>query len=159
MKHFTFRTGRPKLRGAVVGFLLFGIIGTASVVSAQESWRELDLREAHVLDVTWSGARPDMQFNVTMVHDDDGEAGYADAWHVETLDGRSLGRRDLWHDHGSRPFTRSQTITIPANVTEVVVRAYDQTHGFGGTAMIVNLATGETEAIDQGAEPIDFSRR
>jgi hypothetical protein len=33
-----------------------------------------------------------------------------------------------------------------------VVRGHDQTHGYGGQAMVVDLTTGETRAVRQGDE-------
>ncbi|MDA3950130.1 MAG: hypothetical protein PF508_13045 [Spirochaeta sp.] len=144
----------------LAGVLALGIAGAATVTAQSGGdYADLDLREAHVLDVTFTHQGGNQyRFDVTLIHDDAGEAGYADWWQVETRSGEPLGRRTLLHAHGSRPFTRSETITIPDGVTEVVVRGRDQTHEYGGTAMIVNLSTGEMEAVDQGPEPTDFSR-
>jgi hypothetical protein len=118
---------------------------------------ELDLREANVVDVSLSPSGGSYRFDVTLYHDDDGEDGYADWWQVETLDGERLGRRTLLHAHSTAPFTRSETISIPDGTTHVVVRGHDQTHGYGGQAMVVNVDTGETETVRQGPEPRDFS--
>lgn len=118
---------------------------------------ELDLREANVTGVALQKADGAYRFAVTLHHDDDGESGYADWWQVETLDGRQLGRRDLLHPHGTRPFTRSATIEVPAEARFVVVRGHDQEHGYGGRAAMVELAGGTVEGVDQGAEPRDFS--
>ena len=115
---------------------------------------ELDLREANVVGVEFDDSS---RFDVTLYHDDDGEDGYANWWQVETLDGERLGRRELLHAHGTRPFTRSASIAVPDGTAYVVVRGHDQTHGYGGQAMVVNLDTGETEAVRQGPEPRDFS--
>lgn len=94
------------------------------------------------------------RFEVTLHHDDEGEApAYADAWQVEDLDGNVLGVRELLHSHGTRPFTRSKVIDIPAGVESVIVRGHDQTHGFGGQIMRVNLQTGETTPLQ--AKPSD----
>ena len=75
-----------------------------------------------------------------------GDDGYANWWQVERLDGSRLGRRDLLHAHSQQPFTRSETIDVPDDVTCVVVRGHDQTHEYGGVAMLVkrdgNLVTG-----------------
>ncbi|MFB6361836.1 MAG: hypothetical protein ABEH59_11015 [Halobacteriales archaeon] len=38
----------------------------------------------------------------------------------------------------------------------MVVRGHDQTHGYGGHAMLVNLETGAKRRIDQGLEPRSF---
>ncbi|WP_336359503.1 hypothetical protein [Haladaptatus sp. ZSTT2] len=113
---------------------------------------DLDLREANVMAVAFEKTgETSYRFDVTLLHDDDGEEGYANWWQVETLDGEQLGRRELLHAHGTQEFTRSGTIDIPAGVSRVVVRGHDQIHGYGGQAMIVTLDTGETEAVQQGA--------
>jgi hypothetical protein len=131
--------------------------GTQSSGSATETGTadgELDLREANVVDVEFDDSS---RFDVTLYHDDDGEDGYANWWQVETLDGERLGRRELLHAHGTRPFTRSASIAVPDGTAYVVVRGHDQTHGYGGQAMVVDLDTGATEAVRQGPEPRDFS--
>ena len=117
----------------------------------------LDLREANVVGVEFDSTERSYRFRVTLYHDDDGEDGYADWWQVETLDGEQLGRRTLLHAHSTAPFTRSETITVPEGTAYVVVRGHDQTHGYGGQAMIVAIDTGETETVQQGPEPRDFS--
>jgi hypothetical protein len=93
------------------------------------------------------------RFDVTLYHDDDGEDGYANWWQVETLAGERLGRRELLHPHGTREFTRSATVSVPDGTTCVVVRGHDQTHGYGGRAMVVSLESGATRVVDQGPEP------
>ena len=49
--------------------------------------------------------------------------------------------RLLLHPHETeQPFTRSQSnLTIPAEVTQVTVRAHDLVDGFGGQEVIVDL--------------------
>ena len=118
---------------------------------------KLDRSEANVLavDMERSGERG-YRFQVTLVHDDDGEDGYANWWQVEMLSGEQLGRRELLHAHGSTAFTRSKTISISDKATQVVVRGHDQTHGYGGQAVLLHLESGETEFVRQGAEPQSF---
>ena len=113
---------------------------------------ELDLREANVVGVSFEAEGGSYGFDVTLHHDDDGEDGYANWWQVERLDGSQLGRRELLHAHSQQPFTRSETIEIPDDVSCVVVRGHDQTHEYGGQAMLVNVDSGGTQAIDQGPE-------
>jgi len=112
-----------------------------------------DLREANVSAVAVE-AQGDgrFRFDVTLYHDDAGEGGYANWWQVETLDGDRLGRRDLLHAHGTEPFTRSATVSVPDGVACVVVRGHDQTHGYGGQAMVVSVSEGATTAIQQGSD-------
>jgi hypothetical protein len=116
----------------------------------------LDLREANVVDVSFEEQNGTYTFDVTLHHDDDGEEGYANWWQVERLDGTRLGRRELLHAHSQQPFTRSETIEIPEEVTCVVVRGHDQTHEYGGLAIVVNLDSGETRLRDQGSEKRSF---
>ena len=118
----------------------------------------LDLREANVtavaIEAEGDGA---YRFDVTLYHDDDGEDGYANWWQVETLDGEQLGRRDLLHAHSTEPFTRSETVSVPEGESCVVVRGHDQTHGYGGQAMLVTIESGATRAERQGSEPSEFA--
>ncbi|MDZ7687906.1 MAG: hypothetical protein U5J64_04140 [Halobacteriales archaeon] len=116
---------------------------------------ELDLREANVTGVSFSETGDGHRFDVTLYHDDDGEDGYADWWQVKSLDGERLGRRVLAHPHGTRRFTRSETVET-GDETCVVVRGHDQTHGYGGRAVVVNVETGETNGVLQGEEPSSF---
>jgi len=117
----------------------------------------LDLREANVtavaIEAEGDGA---YRFDVTLYHDDDGEDGYANWWQVETLDGEQLGRRELLHAHGTQEFTRSEAISVPEGEACVVVRGHDQTHGYGGQAMLVTIEGGATRAERQGSEPSEF---
>nr|WP_241430776.1 hypothetical protein [Haloferax elongans] len=117
---------------------------------------DLDLREANVMGVEFERVGGDYRFSVTLLHDDDGESGYANWWVVESLDGTELGKRELLHAHGTKEFTRSETISIPEGTTCVVVRGHDQAHGYGGQAMLVNLETGAVRAERQGSEPSSF---
>lgn len=138
--------------------LVAALFLVATAAAAQET--DLDLREANVTAVNYeplSGSS--YRFSVTLIHDDAGEAGYANWWQVETTDGRLLGRRELLHAHGTREFTRSETIEIPSGTTRVVVRGHDQTHGYGGQVMIVDIETGRTETVRQGPEPRSFADR
>jgi len=118
---------------------------------------ELDLREANVVSVTYEADGDGYRFTVGLHHDDDGEGGYANWWQVERLDGTRLGRRELRHAHSRQPFERSETLTVPSAVSCVVVRGHDQTHGYGGQAMLVDLDSGATQAVDQGQEPQSFA--
>jgi len=124
-----------------------------SSATGTDDGTDLDLREANVVAVEFeAGEGGEYRFDVTLLHDDEGEDGYANWWQVETTDGERLGRRELLHAHGTREFTRSETIAVPEGVTRVVVRGHDQTHGYGGQAMVVDLTSRETRAVRQGAE-------
>lgn len=113
----------------------------------------LDLQEANVVGVSVEPTGAGSRFSVTLQHDDDGEDGYANWWQVERLGGERLGRRELLHAHSQQPFTRSATVEIPDSVECVVVRGHDQTHGYGGQAVVVDLGSETPRRIDQGPEP------
>ena len=119
---------------------------------------ELDLAEANVVDVAIEPAGPEdaYEFAVTLHHDDDGEDGYANWWQVEDLDGNRLGQRELAHPHARQPFTRSATIEV-GSASCVVVRGHDQTHGFGGRAVLFDLDSEAAESIAQGTAPRPFN--
>jgi hypothetical protein len=128
--------------------------GTASSTATTSGG--LDLREANVTAVETEVGDDGVRFDVTLYHDDDGEDGYANWWQVERLDGTRLGRRDLLHAHGTRAFTRSTTVAIPDGVDCVVVRGHDETHGYGGRAMLVALGSDATRGVEQGPELREF---
>jgi len=117
---------------------------------------ELDLSEANVVGVEFEQRSGSYRFDVALHHDDDGEDGYANWWQVERRDGSQLGRRELLHAHSQQPFTRSETIDVPGDAGCVVVRGHDQTHGYGGVAMLVDLDSGAMRAVEQGAERQSF---
>ncbi len=125
--------------------------------TADTPTEELDLREANVTAVAVERTDDGYQFDVTLYHDDDGEDGFANWWQVETLDGARLGRRRLLHAHGTREFTRSTNVPVPEGIAYVVVRGHDQTHGYGGQAMVVNLESGDAEPVRQGSDLRDLS--
>jgi hypothetical protein len=128
----------------------------ANATTTTLSAESLDLREANVVGVEHEGDGDAYQFSVTLFHDDEGEQGYAYWWQVETLSGDRLGRRDLLHAHGTERFTRSENVEIPAGTRYVVVRGHDETHGYGGRAVVVDLDEGTTEGLRQGPEPRTF---
>lgn len=72
------------------------------------------------------------RLSVTLSHPDTGWDHYADAWEVLSLDGESLGVRELAHPHvEEQPFTRSLNVTLPGDGPwEVLIRAHDNVHGW-----------------------------
>ncbi len=66
---------------------------------------------------------------------------YADGIRARTREGTVLGERKLLHDHASeQPFTRDiNNVVVPAGVTELVIEARDQRHGYGGKTVVVKL--------------------
>ena len=81
-------------------------------------------------------------FSVTVRHADDGWEHYADRWEVRTPDGKVLATRVLRHPHTEeQPFTRTlPDVRIPESVKEVVLRARDSEHGWGGSEVEVEIA-------------------
>lgn len=101
----------------------------------------LDVEATQTGENTWT-------FAVTVAHPDSGWDDYADGWDVVLPDGtvikpdpNSPFTRLLLHPHETeQPFTRSQGgIVIPADVTQVMVRAHDLVDGFGGVEVVVDL--------------------
>lgn len=98
--------------------------------------------EADVVDVEVTcDARTSCDFHVTVRHADAGWEHYADRWEVLTPDGEVLATRELAHPHDNeQPFTRSlRGVRIPAGTGEVILRAHDSRHGYGGKAITVTL--------------------
>jgi hypothetical protein len=83
------------------------------------------------------------RFSVTLQHDDESWEHFAKAWEVLDLDGKVLGARVLLHPHiNEQPFTRSQIISIPENINQVTIRAYDLVHKFGGKELTLEIKKG-----------------
>ncbi len=83
---------------------------------------------AEVVDATYTPGR----LSVTLAHPDTGWDHYADAWEVLSLEGESLGVRELAHPHvEEQPFTRSLSVTLPGDPPwQVQIRARDSVHGW-----------------------------
>lgn len=83
---------------------------------------------AQVVGADYSPGR----LSVTLSHPDTGWDHYADAWEVMSLEGESLGVRELAHPHvEEQPFTRSLSVTLPGDGPwEVLIRAHDSVHGW-----------------------------
>lgn len=97
--------------------------------------------EADVVDVKVKATGDRVyRFDVTVAHADTGWDHYADAWDVVAPDGTVLGTRILHHPHvNEQPFTRSSSITVPAGIERVTVRARDSVHEYGGKTMEVDI--------------------
>ncbi|MGB0388311.1 MAG: hypothetical protein ACPGWR_26125 [Ardenticatenaceae bacterium] len=95
-----------------------------------------------VLDVVLT-PRDDGTFDVavTLSSPYDSPERYADAWRILAPDGTQLGERILTHHHANeQPFTRSlSALTIPQGITKVTVEGRDQTYGYGGQTLTVNM--------------------
>lgn len=80
-------------------------------------------------------------FTVTVKHKDAGWKHYANRWDVLSLDGKVIATRILLHPHvNEQPFTRSlDNVSIPESMTEVILRAHDLVHGYGGKEIKVSI--------------------
>ena len=90
--------------------------------------------EVDVVDVTIESLGDGkFRINATLAHDDTGWDHYADRWDVLDESGQVIGVRELAHPHvNEQPFTRSVSISIPASVKTITVRANDSAHETGG---------------------------
>ncbi|WP_211907220.1 hypothetical protein [Salaquimonas pukyongi] len=97
--------------------------------------------QADVVEVKARKSGEGWHFDVTVAHQDTGWEHYADAWEVVGPHGTVYGTRELLHPHvDEQPFTRSLSgVVIPGGVTEVVIRARDSVHGFGGREFTLEL--------------------
>ena len=105
--------------------------------------------EADVVEASARESGGNWTFSATVRHADTGWEHYADAWRVVAPDGAVLGTRTLHHPHVSeQPFTRSLSgVRVPDGVGTVRIEARDSVHGWGGRAVRLDLATGETKAV------------
>jgi hypothetical protein len=115
-----------------VSLAIGAMIALAGAVNAGEA--DVIKVEAFPVGAEWS-------FNVTVEHADTGWDHYADKWDVVAPDGSVLATRVLYHPHvDEQPFTRSLGgVAVPEGVTEVILRAHDSVHGYGGKEMRVRL--------------------
>tara|TARA_R110002072_G_scaffold99701_2_gene219297 strand:+ start:953 stop:1345 length:393 start_codon:yes stop_codon:yes gene_type:complete len=80
-------------------------------------------------------------FGTSVRHNDQGWQHYADDWQVLDPDGNQIAFRLLGHPHDNeQPFTRSKcNISVPSELSKVIVRAKCNKHGYGGKPFVVNL--------------------
>ena len=98
--------------------------------------------EVDVLGVNLKETQPGIyRFYVTVQHGDEGWEHYVNKWEVTGPDGVVYGTRKLLHPHvREQPFARSLSgVAIPEGVTQVTVRAHDSVHGWGDSAVTLNL--------------------
>lgn len=79
--------------------------------------------------------------DVSVAHADTGWDHHADKWDVVAPDDTVPGTRILHHPHvNEQSFTRSLSgVAIPANIDQVMIRAHDSLHEYGGRIMRVEL--------------------
>lgn len=98
--------------------------------------------EADVLKVQFQRSADDtLRFDVTVQHADAGWEHYANRWEVVAPDGTILATRTLLHPHDQeQPFTRSLSgVNIPTDINQVMIRAHDSEHGYGGAEITLHL--------------------
>ncbi len=80
-------------------------------------------------------------FDVTISSRYDTPQRYADAFRVTGKDGKVYGERILLHDHADeQPFTRDlYGVTIPQQISRVIVQGRDQKFGYGGKTFEIIL--------------------
>ena len=113
---------------------LFAILVTATLPAYAD--------EADVVSATIKETAPGVYtISATVRHGDEGWDHYADGWEVVGPKGKLISKRVLAHPHvNEQPFTRSKTgIRIPSSVTEVVIRAHDGVHGYGGETVTLQV--------------------
>lgn len=111
------------------------IAGAGSAIAGEAD--VVDVKATQASDGTW-------RFDVAVLHADDGWDHFANKWTVFAPDGTMLGERILAHPHDNeQPFTRSQSgIVIPDSIKQVIVRAHDSVHEWGGKEMTVEVNGG-----------------
>ncbi len=79
------------------------------------------------------------QFDVKIVHSDEGWEHYVDQWSVLGPDATVLGTRTIFQPHAGQDRFSSSLIgvKVPEGVAEVRVQAHDTVHGYEGKAMSV----------------------
>ena len=98
---------------------------------------EADVLEVNVVPSTGNT----FNFEVTVQHADEGWDHYADAFEILTVEGEVLAVRTLYHPHvNEQPFTRSlNNVVIPYSIGEVIIRARDSEHAYGGEEIRVEI--------------------
>jgi hypothetical protein len=103
-------------------------------------WAYAGEADVTAVKITREGGRQ-YRFDVSVQHADTGWSHYADKWEVLSPDGDVLGVRTLLHPHvKEQPFTRSLSgVKVPPSIRQVIVRAHDSVHGYGGKELRVDL--------------------
>lgn len=122
-------------------------LAAALILSGGGSAQASPTEVVRVKFVKFDGRR--WEVSVTLRHADTGWKHYANVWVVETLEGKTLGRRVLFHPHeDEQPFTRSLSLTLPKGVTKVRIRAGDNVGGMDSNMVVVILTRSSGERYD-----------
>ncbi len=103
--------------------------------------------EADVIDVVIKHSFDNVyNFDVTVKHQDEGWDHFANGWEVLSPERKVLAVRVLRHPHTKeQPFTRSMPVQIPKGISEVIIRAHDSVHEYGGCELTVSIPAGNPE--------------
>jgi hypothetical protein len=115
------------LMSILVSFLYLGTVHAG----------EADVKKVEVVKID----KRTYLFRVTIFHKDEGWNHYADKYEIVSPDGKVLGTRVLLHPHvDEQPFTRALAgVKIPEKIKEVIIRAHDSVHKYGGKTMKVPI--------------------
>jgi hypothetical protein len=128
------------MRNRTAAWLAGGVLALGLALSLTMAAGPAEASPSDIQLVVFSKSGGAWRVDVTIRHADTGWDHYTNVWVVETLDGKELGRRVLFHPHESeQPFTRSDSVTIPAGVTKVRVRAGDKPNGMSSNTVVVDL--------------------
>lgn len=111
--------------------------------------------EAHVIQVGFERMGDAHAFNVTILHEDEGRDHYADRFEIVDMSGEVHAVRVLAHPHvDERPFTRAiGGVRLPAGLGgEVIVRARDSMHGYGGQEFVVKTRKSYACGVPRGSD-------
>lgn len=122
---------------------------TGATTSETDAPAEADADVQRFPDVVAAELEPDgdaWRLSATLSSPYDTPERYADAFRAVAEDGTVLGVRELAHDHANeQPFTRSLTgLEIPDDVVRITVEGRDQTYGWGGDTVEVDVP-GDTD--------------
>lgn len=108
-------------------------------------------KEANIQGVDYLRNGDDITFWVT-IYDENDETGdsYAAWWQVETRDGELLGRHEL-NNTGETTIQSEATFPIPQDIRYITVRGYDNTRGYGGQIVELDII-GEDQSSAEGEE-------
>ena len=132
---------RRTLAAGLLGVMAAGLLAFAPAM--------LSASPSDILKVVFTRSGGEWRVDVTIRHADTGWQHYTNVWVVETLDGKQLGKRVLFHPHvGEQPFTRSDSVKVPAGVTKVRVRAGDKPNGMSSNTVVVDLGKKSGERFE-----------
>jgi hypothetical protein len=124
--------------------LLAAVALTVVIAACGSGTTEDSTHEQRFPDVIDAELEPDgdaWRLRATLSSPYDTPERYADAFRAVAEDGTVLGVRELAHDHaGEQPFTRSLTgLEIPDDVARITVEGRDQSYGWGGDTIEVDV--------------------